>query len=397
MISQIKVKNFQSHKETTLDLHEGVNALIGLTGAGKSVVFKSLDWLFRNRPLGDEYRSWWGGDTQVEIILKEGQRIGRVRTDSENYYYIDKQKFEAFGKGSPPRPVLDLLNLSDVNFQAQTDPSFLISNSSGEVARYLNKAAHLDIIDQALSSIASTLRKEKEDLGQARKDLEQTQEQLILYDWLPRADEELMGLEKLQEKIAALVIQSSALIIVVEEYERTEKELVGLKDILKFGIEVEKLILLNREIGNQNIRWEQLAAIVDQYEKIGKELTDLIPLEKMGSEVKRLLVLDGEIKNKQTQRNGLAKLEYDIVTAKVELESYVWLPRALEDFKRLDNLNLGVGKLRVNKMGLTTLIKSISEASESLMQTEKEHERLQKEFIRLMPDVCPLCEQEVRK
>lgn len=397
MISQIKVKNFQSHKETTLDLHEGVNALIGLTGAGKSVVFKSLDWLFRNRPLGDEYRSWWGGDTQVEIILEEGQKVGRIRTDSDNFYYIDKKQFRAFGNGPPPQSVLDILNLSETNLQMQSDPSFLISNSAGEVARYLNRTSHLDTIDFALSSIASTLRKEREDWGQTRKDLEQTQEQLLQYEWLPEADEELAGLEKLQEKIAALIVQSSALVIIVEEHERTENELIGLKDILKFGVEVEKLTLLNREIGNQNVRWEQLAAIVDQYEKIGKELTDLIPLEKMGSEVKMLLILDGEIKNKQTQRDGLAKLEYDIVTAKVELESYVWLPRALEDFKRLDNLNLGVGKLRTNKMGLERAIGEIDETSALIKQMEVDYKKLQDEFDRFMPNRCPLCMQEVKK
>jgi len=397
MISQVRIQNFQSHKETVLDLHEGVNALIGLTGAGKSVVFKALDWLFRNRPLGDEYRSWWGGDTQVEIILKEGQQVGRVRTDSENYYYIDKQKFEAFGKGPPPQPVLDLLNLSDVNFQAQTDPSFLISNSSGEVARYLNRAAHLDIIDQALSSIASTLRKEKEDLGQAKEDLEQTQEQLVLYDWLPEADGKLVGLEKLQEKVTVLVIQSSALVTIVEAYEKTEKELVGLKEILRLGVEVEKLTLLNCEIGNQNIRWEQLAAIVDQYEKVGKELEDLIPLEGMGSEVKRLLVLEEGIKDKRHKYYAFFDLVSDHDRAKKEITSYDWLPKATEEFEWLGSLNFGIGKLRANKIGLATLIKSVSEASESLTQTEKECEKLQKEFTRLMPDVCPLCEQEIKK
>jgi len=397
MISQIKVKNFQSHKETILDLHEGVNALIGLTGAGKSVVFKSLDWLFRNRPLGDEYRSWWGGDTQVEIILKEGQRVGRVRTDSENYYYIGKQKFEAFGKGPPPQPVLDLLNLSDVNFQAQTDPSFLISNSSGEVARYLNKAAHLDIIDQALSSIASTLRKEKEDLGQAKKDLEQTQEQLVLYDWLPEADEKLVELEKIQERVLKLKAESSAIIEISMNYDLAAGELVGLKGILGCEVETEKLILLNQEIEKQNTQWEKFAAIVDQYEKAGKELENLIPLEDMGSEVKRLLVLEEEVRGKRQKYYAFFNLVSDHGGVKKEITSYDWLLKAAEEFERLENLNFGIGKLRTNKTELAVLIKSVSEASESLTQTKKEHERLQKEFARLMPDVCPLCEQEIRK
>lgn len=397
MISQIKIQNFQSHKETVLDLHEGVNALIGLTGAGKSVVFKALDWVFSNRPLGTEYRSWWGGDTQVEVILKEGQRVGRVRTDSENYYYIDKQKFEAFGKGPPPQHVLDLLNLSDVNFQAQTDPSFLISNSSGEVARYLNKAAHLDIIDQTLSGIASTLRKEKEDLGQAREDLEQTQEQLVLYDWLPEADEKLVGLEKLQERILCLNKETIGVQTIVKEYEQTAIVLVAVQNILFFSKEVDRLLNLHAQIEKQNDQWEKLAAVIDQYEKVGKELGDLIPLEGMESEVKRLLVLEEGIRDKRQKYYVFFDLVSDHDRAKKEITSYDWLPKAAEEFERLGSLNLGIGKLRANKLQLTALVGSVSEASESLTQTEKEREKLQKEFTRLMPDVCPLCEQEVKK
>lgn len=398
MIQQIKVKNFQSHCETSLDLHEGVNALVGLTGAGKSVVFKALDWLFCNRPLGDEYRSWWGGDTQVEIVLKEGgQRVGRVRTDSTNYYYIDKQKFEAFGKGSPPQPVVDLLNLSDVNFQGQVDPSFLISSSSGEVARYLNKAAHLDIIDQTLSNIASVLRKEKEDLGQARQDLTRNQEQLSLYDWLPEADEKLTQLEKLQERILTLKIESSAIIEISKNYDLTAGELVGLKGILGCGVEVEKLILLNQEIEKQNVRWEQLAAIVDQYEKAEKELEGLIPLESMKSEVKGLLVLGEEVENKRQKYRAFFDLVSDCDKNKKEIAFYDWLPGVTKEFERLENLNFNAKKLLTDKIGLETLIKSVSEASELLTQTEKDCEKLQKEFIRAMPNTCPLCEQEIKK
>jgi len=397
MISQIAIKHFQSHRETVLDLHEGVNALIGLTGAGKSVVFKALDWLFRNRPLGDEYRSWEGGDTQVEIIIKEGQRIGRVRTDSENYYYIDKRKFEAFGKGPPPQPVVDLLNLSDVNFQSQDDPSFLISNSSGEVARYLNKAAHLDIIDQALSSIASTLRDEKGDLGQAKKDLEQAQDQLVLYSWLPGADEKLTGLEGLQGRVAALIVQSSTLVIIVEAYEKTEKELVVLEGVLVFSKETDRLLDLRSQIEKQNIGWEQLAAIVDQYEKAKKELVDLIPLEGMGLEVKRLLTLEEKIKITRQGYYAFFNLTCDYEKSKKESIAYDWLPKAEQEWGRLDKLSFGASALRSNRTGLKQVIDGISEAETILSQTKKELERLQKEFTRLMPDVCPLCEQEVEK
>jgi chromosome segregation ATPase len=347
---QIRIENFQSHRETILDLHEEVNVLVGLTGAGKSVVFKALDWLFRNRPLGDEYRSWWGGNTRVEITLKEGQKVGRVRTDNDNYYYVDKKEFRAFGNGSPPQPVLDTLNLSEVNFQAQADPSFLISNSSGEVARYLNRVAHLDAIDQTLSNIASVLRKEKEDLNKTKTDLEQAQGRLVEYNWLPEADEKLAELENLQEKIVGLIDRRSSLMGILADYGKTEDELICLKEILTSEVETKRLILLDQEIERQNSRWESLAAIVDRCEKAEKELRSYDRL----SEIERKWV-------------------------------------------ELNTLYTNVYVLKNSQIFLKNIVQEVEEAMGTLGGAEGEMIKLKKEFDRLMPSVCPLCGQEVRK
>lgn len=344
MISQIKIKNFQSHKETILDLHEGVNALVGLTGAGKSVVFKALDWFFRNRPLGDEYCSWWGGDTQVELILKEGYRIGRILTNDDDFYYVDKKEFRAFGKGVP-QSVLDLLNLSDVNFQAQADPAFLISNSSGEVARYLNRAAHLDVIDGALSNIAGTLRKEKEELSRNQQELEQSQAQLIQYGWLPEAEEKLVRFEELQDHVSRLSDQRLGLTKIVGQHEQTNKELSGLREILKFEVDVEKLVLLDKGIEKQNSQWEALADIVDQYEKVQKELDSLV---------------------------GITGIE--------------------EKWQRMDKLYREILILESNRTGLGQVVRGIEEGMVALSQAGNEEKRLKEEFDRLMPNICPLCD-----
>ncbi len=351
MISQIRIENFQSHKETILNLDQGVNALIGLTGAGKSVVFKALEWLFRNRPLGDEYRSWWGGDTKVEIILTDNkQRIGRIRTDSDNYYYIDKKEFRAFGNGPPPQPVLDLLNLSEVNFQAQADPAFLISNSSGEVARYLNRAAHLDIIDGSLSNIAGTLRKEKEELSRAKQELELAQEQLIQYDWVPNAEEELIRLEGFEGKIFELRKWTSGVRSIVREYEQAAVALVAVQGVISFSRQFDSLMSLHLEIEKRNQEWEALAGIVDEYEKGQKEL--------------------------------------DALTVVAGYRG-VW--------ENVDVLYKTVFNLKSNRTGLKQVLDQIDWNKNQLKSAEVDHERLLKEFDKMMPNRCPLCEQEVKK
>ena len=350
MLIQIICKNFLSHKNTVIDLHEGVNALIGETGAGKSAIFKALDWLFQNKPSGEEYRSWWGGNTEVEVTLKEGQKIGRIRTKSDNYYYIDKQEYRAFGKGSPPQEVLNILNLSDVNFQSQLSPAFLLSNSSGEVARYLNKVAHLDIIDQTLTNISGTLRKEKEELQSNQVRLQSAQQQLIKYDWLPNAEEELEKLESLERDIIQLNIEKGFLTNLLDNYGITEKELKKFDTILEFQPEVEGLIKLHQQIEKDNQQWEVLAGVVDSYEKTESELKVVSKLTKAEDDVKLLLGLVQNIGVQKTER-----LELENVCKKIEREIIY------------------------------------------LQEVERDKGILQKQFDKLMPDRCPLCEQQVAK
>jgi len=392
MISQIKIQNFQSHKEAILDLHEGVNALIGLTGAGKSVVFKALDWLFRNRPLGDEYRSWWGGDTRVEIVLKEGQKVGRVRTDADNYYYVGKKEFRAFGTGSPPQPVLEVLNLSEVNFQAQADPSFLISNSSGEVARYLNRAAHLDTIDQALSNIASVLRKEKEELNQSKGILEQAQGQLLQYDWLPEANDKLVRLEDLQEKVVGLTGQRFGLTETVVKYDMVESELTQLKEVLKFELETKRLNLLDQEIEKQNTQWEQLAAVVDQYEKAEKELAGLVEVERWSELVEQSISLFDSIETRRIKITALGVIVSDYEKTREELKSYDQLSELEKKWAALSVLGTIIYDLKSSQAFLKGIVQGIEETMSAWDKAEKETIKLKIEFNRLMPNICPLCD-----
>jgi DNA repair protein SbcC/Rad50 len=411
MITQIVIKNFQSHEETTLDLHEGVNALVGLTGSGKSVVFKAMDWLFRNRPLGEEYRSWWGGDTLVEITLKEGCKVGRVRTGSDNFYYISPpglqmkrkrddfpyREFRAFGNGPPPQPVLDLLNLSDVNFQAQADPSFLISNSSGEVARYLNKAAHLDVIDQVLGNIAGTLRKEREELGRSRADFDKAQEDLKTYDWLKEAEERLGTLEQIQSRAEWVGKQRLEIGAILGEYGLASVALVAVQQTVFYSGKVDALLSLHGDIERRNSEWEQLAAVVDQHEKMQKEFESLGGVVDCASVVSRLVALEEEIRSDRAERCNLGDIVHDHKKISEELAALnaVFSHRSAQE--KLRDLAVMIEKDGTEFQKLRGLIGDIEWTKDALDDEQKEERRLREKFKVLMPNVCPLCDQEIKK
>ena len=89
MIKKLNILNFQSHKDTSLSFAPGVNVIVGASDSGKSAIIRALRWLIWNRPVGDAFRSHWGGETQVVVVTDELDTITRLKEKSGNYYFIN--------------------------------------------------------------------------------------------------------------------------------------------------------------------------------------------------------------------------------------------------------------------------------------------------------------------
>ncbi len=187
MITKVELKNFQSHAYTVIDLVDGVNVIIGPSDAGKSAVFRAINWVVSNRPLGDAYRSEWGGDTSVTLTTADGRVITRLRTDKQNAYVIDGVTLTAFGS-EPPDAVFEALAIDPCNVQSQADPPFLLAASAGEVAAALNRAASIDDIDRAMGGLRRGAAALNRDLTYNRAQRDEYKEQLKAYDHLPATE-----------------------------------------------------------------------------------------------------------------------------------------------------------------------------------------------------------------
>ena len=151
MIESVKLKNFQSHKENTFSFTKGVNAIVGPSDSGKTAILRALRWLIWNRPLGDAFRSDWGGDTEVAVTV-DGQLITRYKHDNKHGYKIGKTDLKAIGT-DVPEEVSTILNIDEINLQQQFDKPFLLADSPGEVAQHFNKVAHLENMDRAIKFV----------------------------------------------------------------------------------------------------------------------------------------------------------------------------------------------------------------------------------------------------
>src|SRR5437868_1166338 len=119
MLRALQLKGFQSHKLSRLEFVPGVNILIGDTNSGKSSIIRALYWLVNNRPSGQSFIN--GKECSVSIETDKGS-VTRCRLPF-NGYLVNDTKFTAIGT-SVPSEVVEILNLSDINFQLQLAPHF---------------------------------------------------------------------------------------------------------------------------------------------------------------------------------------------------------------------------------------------------------------------------------
>jgi len=173
-LESVHLKGFQSHKDTKVDFVPGINLLIGPTNSGKTAVLRGLQWILKNRPLGEAFIHRGAKTASVESVWSNGENKTvvtrkRDKSESENSYTITgyEEPLTSFGVNPPPE-VLDAINLSDTNVQSQFSPYFLVFDSPGVVAEYFRSITGLVEIDAVADNLSSkvgrnsTAVKEKE-------------------------------------------------------------------------------------------------------------------------------------------------------------------------------------------------------------------------------------------
>lgn len=265
MIKSIKIFNFQSHEKTFLKFYKRLNIICGKTDSGKSGLRRAIEWVIYNRPSGESFKSKWGGETKVELLIKnKDTKISIARKKGkENLYILDDKKYKAFGQ-DVPGDIKSILRMSDINIQNQISLPFMLIMSAGETARYLNEIVNLEDIDKSLSNIQSMLRKETSHLEEKRINKAQFVSDLQSYEWIEYADKELSRLEKEEKEIEEAKEQSCQIQGLVEHIEEERQQLGKLSkiNILQLQEDLRVIEELSKEIELTNKRAEKIESIV---------------------------------------------------------------------------------------------------------------------------------------
>lgn len=152
MIRELRLQNFQKHRSRKIVFEPGLNLVVGPTDGGKSAVFRALKWVALH---GSATGLMTHGETSMKVgVLGELAPVIRFRDSKKNGYKINDQTLVAVGQNQPEE-VRQILGLSEINFQAQHDPPFLLGMTPGQIAKEINKIVDLEAIDQILSKVKS--------------------------------------------------------------------------------------------------------------------------------------------------------------------------------------------------------------------------------------------------
>lgn len=344
MLKRLRINNFQSHKASDIKFHGGVNAIVGPSDCGKSAILRALRWVLFNDQPGDAYRRHGSDKTEASIVIDD-MDYTRVRSNKDNKYLVDDEREFDKVKTEVPEELARVFNMDDINVQKQMDAPFLLSENPPEVARVLNRAAGIDDIDACMSRINGMGLENSKELNMRSKDLGDLDEELAKYRRLPDIDARLSTTEKLEKALRKAQTQADDIGSILDGLEAIEgkiRRLEPLSEVSLDGIEA-----LSEHLENTRGRIDDITDNMETLEQLNAKIVDL----------------DTEA------------LEYDI-------------KEALETSAGLANVEKTMDSLEER-------ISDIEEADDSHKDKKKQLAGLEKEFDELMPDTCPLCEQEV--
>jgi exonuclease SbcC len=338
MIDSIELKNFRCHKDTTLSFHPGINAIIGPSDSGKSTILRGLEWLLYNSPSGEKMISHWnkkdnGGPIEpTTFLLTTGKwSFTRIRKPGFNGYIINGDEKSALGKGGVPQELKDVLKIEKLNFAAQFDKPFLLFESSGDIAKYLNSLIDLSIIDETLSASDSRKTTIKKDLLVQKMQLVEAEKELNKLSWLKDAAPLLEKMEVLEKKEREIAITSPSLSLLLNSIQEKELEKKGIKKIIKLMKHpLEEGIVLLPLIESKSIQYKNLSALLEsitmaeEEKSIYKErMKKLQPLEKLEDYFQRLIPLENKIRS-------IIALIKTATDSKMEMVRYTGVMNALK-------------------------------------------------------------------
>lgn len=351
-IKQIQLKNFQKHSDLTVNLTNGVNTIVGKTGAGKSCIIRALRWIL-NDITGDFLRKEGTKKTEVTIKLDNGIKITRVRSDTVNRYILENngetEEFNSIGKTLPEK-IKSILNVPILkvdkeelllNVHTQLASPFLLGDTGTYRSKVLNALTGNDILEAVLRSYNRDLLELSKNTRNYQEEIKEKQELItkfkqehdnikVIYDNVSVIVTSVKTVQERVQKVALLseqIIKNNQQIknnqetldnTVVLSNQTTENLTISIEDYLTIYDIKQDFDRIVVEINNCLIEMDdcfvyedtaQLCGRVEQYQIVYDLLLKLIENNRVKSEIDKIKLIDVEKIDINSIRKRLEQLE----------------------------------------------------------------------------------------
>jgi len=313
ILDRVVVKNFQSHKNTVLSLHPGINAITGPSDSGKSAIFRAINWVVKNRPTGNAFQSYFAGKkdaTSVSLVFGD-ERVIRIKKGTLNSYKLGTDEFKAI-RTDVPNEISNFIKLDDVNVQGQHEKYFQLQDSSGEVAKTLNRIANLDIIDFCIAEVQSDVRSSKREAKFLENKISEMEDKLSKYDHLDDVEVLVENLENFEKEQKECLQKYDRFVDVLEFIEETEGKIKEIDSWLLVEKDSEQLFLDLQELEDNKKQKKLLVSILDSISKTEQDIDNIDYIISAERSMELLIAVGDERKKIQQKLNDLKIILLDI-------------------------------------------------------------------------------------
>jgi len=418
LIRSLEIENFQSHELTKLDLHKGLNVIVGPSDQGKSALIRALRWLCYNEPKGTDFFRVGANFCRVKLVLDTSEEIIRERTSSKNRYIYCNPKgeetvFEGFGN-TIPWEIVEVLQMSKVSLDAdselalnisqQLEGPFLLNEKGSLRAKMIGRLTGVHIIDVAIREVARDLSSQQQEEKRLTKQLEEISEKLSQYDYLPDLQVAIVKQEELQKKLLSSSQQLQKIKEMRQKWELLQLQEQQCQQMLNSLQKIEEAKDLISQAELLSERRKFLKKLVTQYRQIiedeKKTESFLIQLAEIELEEKKLEKAEKILQRK----SNLLELKKRIDKWK---EEYMQIKKVWNKVEKLEisEKNIFLLEKKIEHYNLLKNIQTNWQSTElEIKHQSKEKEKLEKKFSQFLAEYqrklqekgqCPLCFSQV--
>ena len=265
-IKQVKLINFQDHKETTVDFTEGVNLIVGSSDAGKSAILRAVNFVFQNDLRGNSFIRVGTTECSVTIVFSDGVEITRVKgTDVNNYILKDEnEELHVFSKvaSTVPEQIQKYLGnppLDDkkrpIAYADQMANLFLVDLNSSDLPRTLSELTGIQHLQTAAETLGKNARSYDRSIKERNDKIKKLNDDLVQYQYV---DKDYDSISTIQSELNNL--------------SNTLENINKARNFIKRNNEISSEA---KKINNLSSKYKSLADIKPQIENLSNLLTSI--------------------------------------------------------------------------------------------------------------------------